>query len=39
MGHLKVFGCQCYMHKNKQDKLNYTSIEAIFWDIRHKKKI
>jgi hypothetical protein len=29
--HLRVFGCMCYAHNNnKQDKLDYTSIKAIF---------
>jgi Integrase core domain len=28
--HLRVFGCICYVHKNKVDKLDYTSTKEIF---------
>jgi hypothetical protein len=38
VGHLKVFGCQCYVHKNKQDKLDYTSIKVIFLGYSSQKK-
>jgi hypothetical protein len=35
---LKIFGCTCYVHKNKQDKLDYTSIKAIFLGYSSQKK-
>jgi hypothetical protein len=38
VGHLKVFGCRCYVYKNKQDKLDYTSIKAIFLGYSSQKK-
>ena len=36
--HLRVFGCTCYVHKNKQHKLDYTSIKAIFLGYSSKKR-
>jgi hypothetical protein len=38
LGHLRVFECLYYVHKNKQDKLDYTSIKAIFLGIPLKKR-
>jgi transposase InsO family protein len=28
--HLRIFRCVCYVHKNKVDKLDYTSTKEIF---------
>jgi len=36
--HLRVFGCVCYVHNNKRDKLDYTSIKAIFLGYSTQKK-
>jgi hypothetical protein len=36
--HLKVFGCVCFVHKNRLDKLDFTSIKTIFWGTRLKKR-
>ena len=36
--HLRVFGCTCYVHKNKQDKLDYTSVKTIFLGYSSQKK-
>jgi hypothetical protein len=36
--YLKIFGCTCYVHKNKQDKLDYTSIKTIFLGYSSQKK-
>jgi transposase InsO family protein len=30
INHLRVFGCTCFVHKQRQDKLDYTSIKTIF---------
>jgi hypothetical protein len=30
LDHLKVFGCTCFVHKNRLDKLDFTSTKAIF---------
>jgi transposase InsO family protein len=38
INHLKVFGCICFVHKNKQDKFDYTSIKAIFLGYSSQKK-
>jgi hypothetical protein len=38
INHLKVFGCIYFVHKNKQDKLDYTSIKAIFLGYSSQKK-
>jgi hypothetical protein len=38
INHLKVFGCICFVHKNKQDKLDYTSIKTIFLGYSSQKK-
>ena len=36
--HLRIFGCTCYVHQNKRDKLDHTSIKAIFLGYSSKKK-
>jgi hypothetical protein len=33
-----VFGCIYFIHKNKQDKVDYTSIKAIFFGYSSQKK-
>jgi hypothetical protein len=35
--YLRVFECVCYVHNNKRDKLDYTSIKAIFLGYSTKK--
>jgi hypothetical protein len=40
MNHSKNFGCTCYVHQNKKDKLDHNSIKAIFLGYTsHKKDI
>ena len=36
--HLRVFGCVCYVHQNKKDKLDHTSIKNYFFRIFISKK-
>jgi hypothetical protein len=36
--HLKIFGCTYYVHNNKRDKLDCTSIKAIFLGYYTHKK-
>jgi hypothetical protein len=36
--HLKVFGCACFIHKNRLDKLNFTLIKTIFLGYSSQKK-
>jgi hypothetical protein len=36
---LRIFGCTCYVHQNKRDKLDHTSIKTIFLEYSSKKKI
>ena len=36
--HLRIFGCTCYVHQNKRDKLDHTSIKAIFLGYSYQKK-
>jgi hypothetical protein len=38
INHLRVFGCVCFVHQNKRDRLDYTSIKAIFLSYSSKKK-
>jgi hypothetical protein len=39
LDHLKVFGCTCFVHKNRIHKLDFTSIKAIFLGYSTKKMI
>jgi len=36
--HLKIFGCTCFVHKNRIDKLDSTSIKTIFLGYSTQKK-
>jgi hypothetical protein len=36
--HLKIFGCTCYVHNNKRDKLDCTSIKVIFLGYSTQKR-
>jgi hypothetical protein len=36
--HLRVFGCVCFIHKNKIHKLDFTSTKGIFLDYSIFKK-
>jgi hypothetical protein len=36
--HLKVFGGVCFVHKNRLDKLDFTSIKSIFLGYSSQKK-
>jgi hypothetical protein len=36
--HLKIFGCTCFVHKNRLDKLDFTSIKIIFLGYSSQKK-
>ena len=38
INHLKVFGCTCFVHKNKIDKLDFTSIKTFFVGYSLEKK-
>lgn len=38
ISYLRVFGCICYVHKNKFNKLDYTSIKATFLGYSSQKK-
>jgi hypothetical protein len=38
VNHLRVFGCTCFVHQNKRDKLDYTSIKTIFLGYSSQKK-
>jgi hypothetical protein len=38
LDHLKVFGCTCFVYKNRLDKLDFTSIKTIFLEYSTKKK-
>jgi hypothetical protein len=36
--HLKLFDCVCFIHKNRLDKLDFTSIKTIFLEYSSKKR-
>ena len=36
--HLKIFGCTCFVHKNKINKLDFTSIKTFFVGYSLEKK-
>jgi hypothetical protein len=36
--HLRIFGCLCYVHNNKSNKLDHTYIKAIFLGYSFQKK-
>jgi hypothetical protein len=36
--HLRVFECVCFVHQNKRDKLDHTSIKIIFLGYSLQKK-
>jgi transposase InsO family protein len=38
IGHLRVFRCLCYVHNNKSNKLDHTSIKTIFLGYSSQKK-
>jgi hypothetical protein len=38
MNHSKNFGCTCYVHQNKKDKLDHNSIKTIFLGYTSHKK-
>jgi hypothetical protein len=38
LGHLKVFGCTCFVYTHKLDKVDFTSIKAIFLGYSSRKK-
>jgi Reverse transcriptase (RNA-dependent DNA polymerase)/Integrase core domain len=38
LGHLRVFGCTCFVHKNRVNKLHFTSIKTIFLGYSFQKK-
>jgi hypothetical protein len=37
LNHLRLLRCTCFVHKSKQDKLDYNRLKLFFWDILHKK--